>query len=100
MNPKVHPLLSDLIMKALMKDPEERYQSGKQLLEDLENCKEARPAAPTNCSRQKRLQTPLKTNAVAEAKFAGPVGTAKAVDNKVAVPPPSIAAQPVVSGLS
>ena len=28
-NPKVHPLLSDLIMKALAKDPAERYQSGK-----------------------------------------------------------------------
>ena len=27
-NPKVHPGLSDLIMKALAKDPAERYQSG------------------------------------------------------------------------
>ena len=44
-NPKVHPLLSELIMKALAKDPAQRYQSGRQLLEDLENCKEARPAA-------------------------------------------------------
>ena len=96
-NPKVHPLLSDLIMKALMKDPGERYQSGKQLLEDLENCKEARPAAPNKLQSPKAPANSVKTNAVAEAKFAGPVGTAKAVDNKVAVPPPSIAAQPVVS---
>src|ERR1700730_813767 len=44
LNPKVHPLLSDLIMKALAKDPALRYQSGRQLLDDLENCKEARPA--------------------------------------------------------
>ena len=27
-NPKMHPLLSDLIMKALAKDPAERYQTG------------------------------------------------------------------------
>jgi serine/threonine-protein kinase len=44
-NAKVHPLLSDLIVKALAKDPAHRYQSGKALLEDLENCKETRPTA-------------------------------------------------------
>ena len=44
-NAKVHPLLSDLIIKALAKDPAHRYQSGKALLEDLENCKETRPTA-------------------------------------------------------
>src|SRR5579871_5033717 len=35
-NPKIHPLLSDLIMKALAKDPAERYQNGRELLDDLE----------------------------------------------------------------
>jgi hypothetical protein len=44
-NAKVHPLLSDLIMKALAKDPAERYQNGRELLDDLEKCKESRPAA-------------------------------------------------------
>ena len=44
-NPKLHPLLSDLIVKALSKNPEERYQSGRELLEDLERCKESKPQA-------------------------------------------------------
>ena len=44
-NPKVHPLLSDLIMKAIAKDPAERFQSGRELLDELEKCKESKPAA-------------------------------------------------------
>src|SRR5258708_20265075 len=42
-NGKVHPLLSDLIMKALEKDPSQRYQRGRELLDDLEKCKESKP---------------------------------------------------------
>lgn len=44
-NPKLHPLLSNLIVKVLAKDPAQRYQSGRQLLDDLEQCKESRPQA-------------------------------------------------------
>lgn len=83
-NPKVHPLLSDLIMKALAKDPAQRYQSGKQLLEDLENCKEARPAAGSKLQTPKAPANTVKTNAVAQAKFAGSAGTSKPAENKVA----------------
>lgn len=39
-NPKIHPLMSELIMKALAKDPVARYQDARDLLDDLENCKE------------------------------------------------------------
>jgi len=45
-NAKIHPLLSELIMKALAKDPAERYQSSRELLEDLEQCKEAARKLP------------------------------------------------------
>lgn len=85
-NPKVHPLLSDLIMKALAKDPAQRYQGGKQLLDDLENCKEARPATPNKLQSPKGPANAVKTNAVAEAKFAGPAGASKPIEKKAAAP--------------
>ena len=45
-NPKIHAGLSAVIMKALAKAPEERYQSGQDLVNDLEKCKE-NPAKTT-----------------------------------------------------
>ena len=47
-NPKLHPVLSDLIMKALAKDPAERYQNGRELLDDLEKCKESKATGREN----------------------------------------------------
>ncbi len=50
-NRKIHPALSEVIMKALAKNPEARYASGQELVNDLERCKEstaksaAKPAA-------------------------------------------------------
>jgi serine/threonine protein kinase len=40
-NRKLHPALSQVIMKALAKAPAERYQSGQDLVNDLERCKES-----------------------------------------------------------
>ncbi len=45
-NPKIHPAVSALIMKALAKDPVERYQSARELVDDLEKCKENKKTAP------------------------------------------------------
>ena len=87
-NAKVHPVLSDLIMKALAKDPAQRYQDGKELLEDLEKCKEARPAAAKKIEAPKAVASPVKPNVAAQAKFVTPAAAIPApsasVEKKVA----------------
>src|SRR5271165_4003391 len=37
LNPSIHPGLSDIVMRALAKEPEVRYQSCREMLEDLKN---------------------------------------------------------------
>jgi eukaryotic-like serine/threonine-protein kinase len=41
LNPKVNPFASDVIMRALAKDPSERYRSGREMANDLEKCRES-----------------------------------------------------------
>ncbi len=95
-NAKVHPLLSDLIMKALAKDPAQRYQNGRELLDDLEKCKESKPAA-------KKAEAPKGTaisdkarekTAAVQAKFVGASApsTAPLAPVKAAEPRPPVAA--------
>jgi serine/threonine protein kinase len=94
-NPKVHPLLSDLIMKALAKDPALRYQSGKELLDDLENCKEARPAASKKPEAPKGPVAPIKANPEAQSKSVGTAAAQPVEKEKKAAPPvPSAPARP------
>ncbi|HTZ98289.1 MAG TPA: PEGA domain-containing protein [Terriglobales bacterium] len=52
-NGRVHPGLSAVIMKALAKSPEERYQSGQDLINDLEKCKDA----PAKAAPKKQVGT-------------------------------------------
>ncbi len=88
-NPKLHPMLSDLIVKALSKDPEQRYQSGRELLDDLEKCKESKPlAAKKPAAAPQAPAVPPQATVAAQAKFAAqpavrpapakPAGTASA----------------------
>jgi serine/threonine protein kinase len=70
-NVKVHPLLSDLIMKALAKDPAQRYQNGRELLNDLEKCKESKPAAKKAAAPQGTAITDKTKMAAVQAKFIG-----------------------------
>jgi hypothetical protein len=67
-NGKVHPLLSDLIMKALHKDPSQRYQRGRELLDDLEKCKESKPqAAKKSTDAPKAAAVPDKQKVAAQS---------------------------------
>ena len=69
-NAKVHPLLSDLIMKALAKDPANRYATGRALLDDLENCKESKPAAKkTVAPKLSTVVTDTGARVAAKSKF-------------------------------
>ncbi|HEX6824135.1 MAG TPA: PEGA domain-containing protein [Candidatus Sulfotelmatobacter sp.] len=87
-NAKVHPLLSDLIMKALAKDPAQRYQTGRALLDDLENCKESRPAAKKAAAPTASTVAPTSVRAAVQSKFVGSANHASpsAPVREVAVP--------------
>ena len=93
-NGKVHPLLSDLIMKALQKDPSQRYQRGRELLDDLEKCKESKPhPARKSTEAPKTAVVPDKQHVVAAPLGAGrPTETRTSrtqVEQKFVVPPAS-----------
>jgi hypothetical protein len=76
-NPKIHPALSEVIMKALAKAPEERYQSGQELVNDLERCKESgpkkdakKPAAPAKGLNVPQAAEAVSARAPVPKKFA------------------------------
>lgn len=87
-NSKIQPAVSSLIMKALAKDPAERYQSARDLLEDLEKCKE-----------NKKTATDAKKPAVAPAVTGNPAARAAAatkfVSQTPAIPKPEAPARTV-----
>ena len=81
-NRKLHPALSQVIMKALAKAPEERYQCGQDLVNDLERCKESAgkaaaaakpgPAAPKAPVQQKSTPASSVPSARAATPAAAP----------------------------
>jgi serine/threonine protein kinase len=94
LNAKVHPLLSELIMKALAKDPGQRYQTGRQLLDDLENCKEVRPAAKT--APVPRPASPVSNNlkTAGQPKFVAPKASPQSAPASAANPAARVPAPP------
>jgi Protein kinase domain/PEGA domain len=92
-NPKLSPLLSDLIMKALAKDPNERFQSGRQLLDELEKCKESKPKEAAKAPA--KAATVAAPNVAAQGKFSASAPAEKKPAAVVA--PPKPASQPAAA---
>ncbi len=86
-NPKIHPLLSDLIVKALSKDPTQRYQNGRELLDDLEKCKEMKPAAK-KAEAPKSTMVPAAAKAAVQSKFINTASAKPAVPSGISAPKP------------
>jgi len=80
---KVHPMLSGLIMKALAKDPEQRYQSGRELVLDLEKCKDNPVKADA-----KKTKEPARgfTGDISKLKAAAPAAVVASAPTPVTEP--------------
>jgi serine/threonine protein kinase len=81
--------LSALIMKAIAKSPDERYQSGQELVHDLEQC---RAGANTISANPSPSPTPAKTVVPKTGAAAAGVGTA--TSKAASVPKSSASAAP------
>ena len=108
-NPKVNAAVSAVIMKALAKDPAERYQSARELVEDLEKCKENKKET---ADVKKTTATTVKVDAAARqaaaSKFVSAAATAsepavssrtpnKSATNAPAKPSESVSSKPEAS---
>ena len=93
--PKVNKVLSDLIMKAIAKSPGERYQSGQELVRDLENCKSS--SAPAAAPKVNPAVAPKPRAQAAAAGVGGPtkaVSSTAPVSSSAASPSPMMSASP------
>src|SRR3989442_9730082 len=61
-NRKISPPLGKLIMKALAKMPDQRYQSGQELIYDLENCNETHPGTRAKTAAKKSSQPGISSS--------------------------------------
>jgi serine/threonine protein kinase len=112
-NRKIHPALSQVIMKALSKAPEERYQSGQDLVNDLERCKESATKAaaaakpgqkapalqkPTPAATAPAMKPPALTVTPQPKPTAKPAAPATKVS--APTPTPTLAAKAAAAGRS
>ena len=84
-NAKINPAVSALIMKALAKDPGERYQNAHELLEDLERCKETGKKTVTETKKK----APLPNIAVSSAARAAAASKFLSTATSAAKPAPA-----------
>jgi serine/threonine protein kinase len=93
-NAKIQPAVSALIMKALAKDPAERYQSARELLDDLEKCKENKKSATETKRPVAAVTANPAARAAAASKFVTPASSAAKPEPpaRPAVPSPAAAA--------
>jgi hypothetical protein len=97
-NAKIQPAVSALIMKALAKDPAERYQSARALLEDLETCKEngKKAAEPKKAVAAPKVAVDPAARAAAASKFVSAnAGAAPAAPTASSKPVAQVAPRPV-----
>ncbi|MFY9676864.1 MAG: PEGA domain-containing protein [Terriglobales bacterium] len=82
LNPKVHPGVNELIMKALAKDPAERYATAHELVDDLERCKESNHKAQAEAPKKiSSVKPDAAAKAAAAMKFVGAAASAGAVSD-------------------
>jgi serine/threonine protein kinase len=103
LNSKIQAAVSDLIMKALAKDPAARYQHARELVDDLEKCKDSGKKAGTEVKKSSPAATVVvdpAVRAVAASKFVSAGADGQASNAPVASTPKSssVAPSPVASG--
>jgi serine/threonine-protein kinase len=92
LNPKIQAGVSALVMKALAKDPEQRYQSARELVDDLEKCKENKKSAASEAKKPTGKAVPpvaQADRAAAASKFIASVPKAAEPDMSEDWTPPT-----------